>query len=99
LTDELTSKESYSTHRKCDARSQSERAIEHYTRIDVIGQIRVTFDAPGNAHLGLVHAPKGCSTMLFENSWKTIEDMIRSHVDVDKVIQIAESAPPMPRYA
>jgi cobyrinic acid a,c-diamide synthase len=79
--------------------AKAKEAIEHYTGIDVIGQIpRDDSMHLAMRHLGLVPASEGLvRDRAFRKQLENIEDIIRGHLDVDKVIQIAKSAGPMPR--
>jgi len=81
--------------------AKAKEAIEHYTGVDVIGQIpRDDSMHLAMRHLGLVPASEGLvRDRAFRKQLENIEDMIRGHLDVDKVIQIAKNAPPMPQVA
>jgi Ni-sirohydrochlorin a,c-diamide synthase len=78
--------------------AKAKKAIEHYTGIEVIGQIprnesmRLTM-----RHLGLVPASEGLKRdATFREQLDNIEGVIQS-IDVDKVLQIAKSAGKLPR--
>ena len=80
--------------------AKAKEAIEHYTGVDVIGQIpRDDSMHLAMRHLGLVTASEGLARdPAFRRQLDNIEDIIRAHVDVDKVVQIAKSAGPVPRF-
>ena len=78
--------------------AKAKKAIEHYTGIEVIGQVprkdsmRLTM-----RHLGLVPASEGLKRDgNFRKQLDNIEDAIQS-IDVDKVLQIAKGAGKLPR--
>jgi Ni-sirohydrochlorin a,c-diamide synthase len=77
---------------------KAKKAIEHYTGIEVIGQIprkdsmRLTM-----RHLGLVPAFEGLKRDVnFRKQLENIENVIQS-IDVEKVLQIAKSAGKLPK--
>ncbi|MGZ4864691.1 MAG: Ni-sirohydrochlorin a,c-diamide synthase [Halobacteriota archaeon] len=78
--------------------AKAKKAIEHYTGIEVIGQIpRKDSMHLTMRHLGLVPASEGLKRDgNFRKQLDTIEDVIQS-IDVDRVLQIAKSAGKLPR--
>ncbi|MDD1725845.1 MAG: Ni-sirohydrochlorin a,c-diamide synthase [Euryarchaeota archaeon] len=78
--------------------AKAKKAIEHYTGIEVIGQIpRKDSMHLTMRHLGLVPASEGLKRNgNFRKQLDTIENVIQS-IDVDKVLQIAKSAGKLPR--
>ncbi|HYA32687.1 MAG TPA: Ni-sirohydrochlorin a,c-diamide synthase [Candidatus Bathyarchaeia archaeon] len=81
--------------------TKAKEAIEHYTGVDVIGQIpRDDSMRLGMRHLGLVPAPEGLvRDQALRRQLENIEDSIRDHVDVEKVLEIARGAGPLPQVA
>jgi Ni-sirohydrochlorin a,c-diamide synthase len=78
--------------------AKAKEAIEHYTEIEVIGQIpRTDAIRLTMRHLGLVPATEGQKRdTTFEKRLENIEAIIRDCVDIDKVFKIAANAAPMP---
>jgi cobyrinic acid a,c-diamide synthase len=78
--------------------AKAKKAIEHYTGIEVIGQIpRKDSMHLTMRHLGLVPASEGLKRdVTFRKQLDNIENVIQS-IDVDKVLQIAKSAGKLPR--
>ncbi|MGZ4932078.1 MAG: Ni-sirohydrochlorin a,c-diamide synthase [Halobacteriota archaeon] len=77
---------------------KAKEAIEHYTGVDVVGQIPRN-DAMRLAmrHLGLVPAVEGITRSgHFKPQLKLIENVIKDSVDLDKVVEIASSASTLP---
>ncbi|MGZ4917385.1 MAG: Ni-sirohydrochlorin a,c-diamide synthase [Halobacteriota archaeon] len=77
---------------------KAQQAIEHYTGIDVVGQIprndamRLTM-----RHLGLVPAVEGLTrNSQFKAQLELIEDIIKETVDLDKIVEIARGAGTLP---
>jgi Ni-sirohydrochlorin a,c-diamide synthase len=78
--------------------AKAKKAIEHYTGIEVVGQIpRKDSMHLTMRHLGLVPAAEGLRRdVTFRKQLDNIENVIQS-IDVDKVLQIAKSAEKLPR--
>jgi cobyrinic acid a,c-diamide synthase len=76
---------------------KAKEAIEHYTNIEVIGQIpRTNAVHLGMRHLGLVPATEGQKRdRTFQKQLDNIEGIIHDYVDIDKVFQIAANAAPL----
>ena len=72
-------------------------AIQHYTGVEVIGQIpRSDSLNMTMRHLGLVPAIEGIKRQEgFQQQLSTIEDTIRSSIDIDRVVEIAKSSEPL----
>jgi cobyrinic acid a,c-diamide synthase len=81
--------------------AKAKDAIERYTGVDVVGQIpRDDSIHLAMRHLGLVPASEGrVRNRAFQQQLKNIEDVVRSHINVEKVVQIAKDAGPLPRFA
>lgn len=78
--------------------AKAKKAIEHYTGIEVIGQIpRKDSIRLTTRHLGLVPASEGLKRdVTFRKQLENIENAIHN-IDVDKLLQIAKSAGKLPR--
>ena len=78
--------------------TKAKEAIEHYTDIEVIGQIpRTDAIRLTMRHLGLVPAAEGQKRdRTFQKQLENIEAIIQDSVDIDKVFQIAATAAPLP---
>jgi len=78
--------------------AKAKKAIEHYTGIEVVGQIpRKDSIHLTMRHLGLVPASEGLKRdFTFRKQLDNIEDVIQN-IDVDKILQIAKSAGKLPR--
>lgn len=77
---------------------KAKEAIEHYTGVDVVGQIPRN-DAMRLAmrHLGLVPAAEGIArSSQFKRQLELIESTIEDSVDVDKIVEIASGAGTLP---
>ncbi|MCW7079883.1 MAG: Ni-sirohydrochlorin a,c-diamide synthase [Candidatus Methanospirare jalkutatii] len=76
---------------------KAEKAIERYCGVKVVGKIpenpRIRIEM---RHLGLVTAVE-CSKRFsaFHTVLKQIKQQVKGHVDLDAVLEIAESAPPL----
>ena len=76
---------------------KAEKAIERYCGVKVVGKIpenpRIRIEM---RHLGLVTAVE-CSKRFsaFNTVLKQIKQQVKEHVDLDAVLEIAESAPPL----
>ncbi|HXY86941.1 MAG TPA: Ni-sirohydrochlorin a,c-diamide synthase [Candidatus Acidoferrales bacterium] len=72
-------------------------AIQHYTGVEVIGQIpRSDSLTMTMRHLGLVPAIEGIKRQEgFQQQLSTIEEVIRSSIDIDRVVEIAQSSEPL----
>jgi len=72
-------------------------SIQHYTGVEVIGQIpRSDSLTLTMRHLGLVPAIEGIKRQEgFQQQLSTIEDVIRSSIDIDRVVEIAQSSEPL----
>ncbi len=80
--------------------TKAKEAIEHYTGVDVVGQIpRTDTMHLAMRHLGLVPAIEGIArNSQFRSQLERIENIVADGVDVDKVIEIAQSAHPLPSH-
>lgn len=68
-------------------------SIEHYTGVPVLGCVpRLTQNPLPERHMGLVshHEPEQADTIL-----DSLADLIKNHVDTERVLDLARSAPPL----